>query len=773
MDEKKPKKPDDWIKVQSKSRPGRYYMFNRATGETKWLPTESKSNGDSKDKSPTKKKSITEESQESPPPRIAAPKPLKTPAQDRLKRLQHEIKIQQSKKQETTTKNKRRGATTETESKLAKLTDSKAQQENRPLSVVSKEIPTSSRSKSTKLAESTKDKQEKSTENEISKKLSTSPQKSKLRKSTKDSDEHAAIAKFKIPKKTSATKKEEKPTTDSPEKPPSLTKRLHSKRFESNDAEDKEEKVSSSANKSASKRSHSEIYESTPVVNKNPSDVLLAAFSHSDVSESTPPAVKKSPSDVLLSALSAKTLPPLETPEKCSLPLTPETRNLLDEDTEMIPCDAVENNTKNSPSNKSSTFDNIRTGIVNKIKEICKLPFRSSSKQEVEQKKSSALVTKPYFKPPKKTENKLELSSFPVQQALSELREAQMATSKDNSHDISATSSTSLLNFTTPPSTPTNLNIPSYTKGSANSRLERLRQSLQIQQQTMQSNSAPPVSNKDAFFSFSNATSPSPTMKMDSSLNETTNSIFHTANNTMEEESEEMDWEPFVKEDNNDTIEISSIECNLSLVATKQTNIVKSSSTKSLPETMGDILDAVNENLLRLAAERRSNSMGANNNKWRKDYYYFVVDTNVLLDHLAFLEDLTQLKLCDTQGSMLYIPYGVLQELDKLKMRSGCKEGVKTLAVRAIKYLNKKLENKSENVLAQTALEERHHLIDVNSADDSIINCCLQAKAQIPNILLLTEDVNLRNKAMCNNILVATKSDLLSKRYDVQTTSSS
>lgn len=71
--------------------------------------------------------------------------------------------------------------------------------------------------------------------------------------------------------------------------------------------------------------------------------------------------------------------------------------------------------------------------------------------------------------------------------------------------------------------------------------------------------------------------------------------------------------------------------------------------------------------------------------------------------------------------------------------------------------------------LAQTALEEREHLIDVNSADDSIINCCLQAKAQIPNLLLLTEDVNLRNKAICNNILVATKSDLLSKRFDAQT----
>lgn len=50
---------------------------------------------------------------------------------------------------------------------------------------------------------------------------------------------------------------------------------------------------------------------------------------------------------------------------------------------------------------------------------------------------------------------------------------------------------------------------------------------------------------------------------------------------------------------------------------------------------------------------------------------------------------------------MLYIPYAVLQELDKLKMRSGCQEGVKTLAVRAIKYLNKKFENKSQHLFGK------------------------------------------------------------------------
>lgn len=46
----------------------------------------------------------------------------------------------------------------------------------------------------------------------------------------------------------------------------------------------------------------------------------------------------------------------------------------------------------------------------------------------------------------------------------------------------------------------------------------------------------------------------------------------------------------------------------------------------------------------------------------------------------------------------------------------------------------------------------------------------MQAKEHIPNLLLLTEDVNLRNKAICNNILVSTKSDLVAKRYDSSAT---
>lgn len=66
-------------------------------------------------------------------------------------------------------------------------------------------------------------------------------------------------------------------------------------------------------------------------------------------------------------------------------------------------------------------------------------------------------------------------------------------------------------------------------------------------------------------------------------------------------------------------------------------------------------------------------------------------------------------------------------------------------------------------ITAQSALSELEHLVEITSPDDRIINCCLQVKQHIVHVILLTEDINLRNKAICNNILVSTKSDLVAK----------
>lgn len=77
----------------------------------------------------------------------------------------------------------------------------------------------------------------------------------------------------------------------------------------------------------------------------------------------------------------------------------------------------------------------------------------------------------------------------------------------------------------------------------------------------------------------------------------------------------------------------------------------------------------------------------------RLDHMYFVLDTNVLMDNLLFVEDLCHVALGETNGSMLYIPYIVIKELDKLKDRRDDNELKRLAAIRAIRYLNKKFDD--------------------------------------------------------------------------------
>lgn len=62
------------------------------------------------------------------------------------------------------------------------------------------------------------------------------------------------------------------------------------------------------------------------------------------------------------------------------------------------------------------------------------------------------------------------------------------------------------------------------------------------------------------------------------------------------------------------------------------------------------------------------------------------------MENIDFMEDLCRVKLGQTNGSMLYIPYMVIKELDKLKERRSDNERKRMPAVRAIKYLNKKFD---------------------------------------------------------------------------------
>ncbi|XP_060653995.1 uncharacterized protein LOC132789760 [Drosophila nasuta] len=147
------------------------------------------------------------------------------------------------------------------------------------------------------------------------------------------------------------------------------------------------------------------------------------------------------------------------------------------------------------------------------------------------------------------------------------------------------------------------------------------------------------------------------------------------------------------------------------------------------------------------------------------DHMYYVLDTNILMENLSFVDDLSHLALGDSIGSMLFIPYVVIKELDGIKDRRSEDDASKRSAARkAIRYLNDKFD-KSLRIQGQSAVEDAEHLIEVDGGDDSVVNCCVQLSAQVPKLTLLTNDANLRLKAKTSSIAVASISDLLSRYH--------
>ncbi|XP_037937170.1 transcriptional protein SWT1-like [Teleopsis dalmanni] len=284
--------------------------------------------------------------------------------------------------------------------------------------------------------------------------------------------------------------------------------------------------------------------------------------------------------------------------------------------------------------------------------------------------------------------------------------------------------------------------------GKANERLQRLRQSLKQQVNLMESNlNADGGSINRSFIDAE-------------SQNENSNPQAVIKEN----EIEQMDWEPTEY-----TIGEYNININVTCPQPKPEPTIESTEKQRINEDIRDTYEILNKNLLRLSAENNFTNKTITKT-WHKDHFYFVVDTNVLMRQLTFTDDLTKMKLCNTEGTIVFIPYIVLQELDKLK-QFGQTESAKTMASRAIRHLNVKLEAKNKHLQAQSVVEDRRHLIDITSADDRIINCCLQIKENVENVILLTEDVNLQNKALCSDLVATTKSNLLSSHPETNTKS--
>ncbi|XP_076316101.1 swt1 RNA endoribonuclease isoform X2 [Tachypleus tridentatus] len=141
--------------------------------------------------------------------------------------------------------------------------------------------------------------------------------------------------------------------------------------------------------------------------------------------------------------------------------------------------------------------------------------------------------------------------------------------------------------------------------------------------------------------------------------------------------------------------------------------------------------------------------------------YYIVVDTNILISDLNFLDELKDQTLQGRGPPNIVIPWVVILELDGLKgnrsQTPDCSRWEnQRKAIKAIKYIYSVLRNKHPRVRGQTLKEAQQTLPNFTSScnDDKVLQCCLQIRKHVSEnqVVLLSNDKNLLNKALINNI---------------------
>ncbi|CAI8012595.1 Transcriptional protein SWT1 [Geodia barretti] len=146
------------------------------------------------------------------------------------------------------------------------------------------------------------------------------------------------------------------------------------------------------------------------------------------------------------------------------------------------------------------------------------------------------------------------------------------------------------------------------------------------------------------------------------------------------------------------------------------------------------------------------------------DKLYLVLDTNVLLSHLNFLEELKDYAIKGVGKPVLVIPWIVMQELDKHKSRGNDRLAGK--ARKAIRLLFSCFTSNHHRVRCQTMEETQTEVNNVSIAnnDDRILHCCLlyQTKTQGHSgiVVLFSNDINLCSKALGNGVKAADRTTL-------------
>ncbi|OWF52592.1 Transcriptional protein SWT1 [Mizuhopecten yessoensis] len=134
-----------------------------------------------------------------------------------------------------------------------------------------------------------------------------------------------------------------------------------------------------------------------------------------------------------------------------------------------------------------------------------------------------------------------------------------------------------------------------------------------------------------------------------------------------------------------------------------------------------------------------------------------VVDTNVLIESLGFVEDLRDQEFKKLAKPVLVIPWVVMQELDALKnSKNNFSLATARRARGPVNFLFQCFKVQHPRVIGQTPKEAKQALEEFTPEcnDDRILHCCLDLKKRNPesHVILLSNDKNLCSKATILNL---------------------
>lgn len=140
---------------------------------------------------------------------------------------------------------------------------------------------------------------------------------------------------------------------------------------------------------------------------------------------------------------------------------------------------------------------------------------------------------------------------------------------------------------------------------------------------------------------------------------------------------------------------------------------------------------------------------------YTKEMIYLVVDTNFIISHLQIIDNLVGLWEFYHRMYQIVIPKQVIQELDGLKESTNeSKYSIANVARKAIDWCYSHFHDVTPQVRGQKMMEK---IDDSASKDNSILDCCIFFKSKELGggsmVVLLSNDKNLCNKALINNIL--------------------